>query len=203
MFLVGRKNSNISHYHLVFLATALNGSNTYNLGALIARRLAARGSIYGGIVVMRIIAYLDIPVDPNDELLPPYRLDLAAMKEHKFVTTRSHAGIIVYRMLFSDGDEKEVPLPQPALFSIHRTLPKLSGSTTFWRRRYFNVVCFRRGGSKYGFCSRRFGLFDNGPCLRDVFHMFRRGFPFLGPVVQLRSTKLGSFRENVADERAI
>ena len=53
-------------------------------------------------------------------MLPPYRLDLAAMKEHKFVTTRSHAGSIVYRMLFSDGDEKEVPLPQPALFSIHR-----------------------------------------------------------------------------------
>ena len=63
---------------------------------------------------------LDIPVDPNDELLPPYRLDLAAMKEHKFVTTRSHPGNIVYRMLFSDGDEKEVPLPQTALFSIHK-----------------------------------------------------------------------------------
>ena len=53
-------------------------------------------------------------------MIPPYRLDLAAMKEHKFVTTRSHAGSIVYRMLFSDRDEKEVPLPQPALFSIHR-----------------------------------------------------------------------------------
>ena len=63
---------------------------------------------------------MGIPVDPNDELLPPYRLDLAAMKEHKFVTTCSHAGSIVYRIMFSDGDEKEVPLPQPALFSIHR-----------------------------------------------------------------------------------
>ena len=42
------------------------------------------------------------------------------MKEHKFVTTRSHAGSIVYRMLFSDGDEKEIPLPQLALFSTPR-----------------------------------------------------------------------------------
>ena len=42
------------------------------------------------------------------------------MKEHKFVTTRSHAGNLVYRVLFSNRDEREVPLPQLALFSIHR-----------------------------------------------------------------------------------
>ena len=121
MSVLGRENtSNISHYHLAFLATALNGRNTYNLGALIARRLTARGPIYGGIVAARIIAFLGIPVDPNDELLPPYRLDLAAMKEHKFVTTNSHAGNLFYRVLFSDRDEREVPLSQPALFSIRR-----------------------------------------------------------------------------------
>ena len=59
---LGRENtSNISHYHV----------DTYNLGALIAWRLTARGPIYGGIVVARIIAYLGISVDPNVELLPP------------------------------------------------------------------------------------------------------------------------------------
>ena len=63
---------------------------------------------------------MGIPVDPRDELLTPYRLDLAAMKEYKFVTTNSYAGNLVYRVLFSDGDKREVPLPQPALFSIHR-----------------------------------------------------------------------------------
>ena len=82
--------------------------------------LAARGPIYRGIVAARIIAFLGIPVDPSDELLPPYRLDLAAMKEHKFVTTNSYAGNLVYRVLFSHRDEREVPLPQLALFSIHR-----------------------------------------------------------------------------------
>jgi hypothetical protein len=53
---LGRENtSNISNYHLAFLATALNSSTKYNLGALIARRLATRGPIYGGIIVAHII----------------------------------------------------------------------------------------------------------------------------------------------------
>ena len=54
--ILGRENtSNISHYHLAFLATALNNSTKYNLGALIACRLAARGPIYGGIIAAHII----------------------------------------------------------------------------------------------------------------------------------------------------
>ena len=115
MSVLGRENtSNISHYHLAFLATALNGSNTYNLGTLIAQRLVARGPIYGRIIAARIIAFLGIPIDPSDDLPPSYRLHLSAMKEHKFVTTNSYAGNLVYRVLFSDGDEREVPLPQPA-----------------------------------------------------------------------------------------
>jgi hypothetical protein len=119
--ILGRENtSNISHYHLAFLVTALNNSTKYNFGALIARRLSARGPIYGGIIVARIIAALDLPVDPNDVLLAPQRLDLATMKYHQFVTANSCAGGLVYRMLFTDGDEREVPLPQSSLFSVHR-----------------------------------------------------------------------------------
>jgi len=119
--ILGRENtSNISNYHLVFLAAALNNNTKYNLGALIARRLAARGPIYGGIIAARIIAALGLSVDPSDELLTPQRLDLAAMKVHHFVTANSCAGSLVYRILFTDGDEREVPLPQPSLFSIRR-----------------------------------------------------------------------------------
>jgi hypothetical protein len=51
-------------------------------------------------------------------LLTPQRLDLAAMKLHHFVTTNSCAGKLVYRMLFTDREKREVPLPQPSLFSI-------------------------------------------------------------------------------------
>ena len=53
---LGRENtSNISNYHLAFLAAALNNDTRYNLGSLIARRLAARGPIYGGIIASRVV----------------------------------------------------------------------------------------------------------------------------------------------------
>jgi hypothetical protein len=119
--ILGRGNtSNISNYHLVFLATALDVSKKYNLGALITRRLAARGPIYGGIIAACIVAALGLSIAPNDILLVPQRLDLAAMKLYHFVTANSCAGKLVHRMLFTDGEEREVPLPQPSLFSIHR-----------------------------------------------------------------------------------
>jgi hypothetical protein len=92
--ILGRENtSNISNYHLAFLATALNVSRKYNLGALIARRLAARGPIYRGIIVACIVTALGLFVAPNDTLLAPQRLDLAAMKVHHFVTANSCAGV--------------------------------------------------------------------------------------------------------------
>jgi hypothetical protein len=117
---LGRENaSNISNYHLAFLATILDVSRKYNLSAIIAHRLATRGPIYGGIIAACIVAELGLSIAPNDVLLAPQRLDLAALKLHHFVTANSCAGKLVYRMLFIDGKEREVPLPQPNLFSIH------------------------------------------------------------------------------------
>ncbi|KAK1620575.1 hypothetical protein QYE76_026092 [Lolium multiflorum] len=119
--ILGRENtSNISSYHLYFLIAALTGDTPYHLGALNARRLSNRGPIFGGIIASRILAYLDLPLDPTDVKLTPIRLDIAAMKSHQFVTTDSSLDNMVYRMLFSDGDEREIPLPQQDLFSIDR-----------------------------------------------------------------------------------
>jgi hypothetical protein len=110
--ILGRGNtSNISNYHIAFLATALHVSKKYNIGALIACRLAARGPIYGGIVVACIVAALGLSIAPHNILLTPQRLNLATMKLHHFVTTNSCAGKLVYRMLFTDGEEREIPLP--------------------------------------------------------------------------------------------
>ena len=67
-----------------------------------------------------VLTYLSLPIDPNDVSLAPRRLDITAMKSHHFVTTDSTLDSMVYRMLFSDGEEKEIPLPQPGLFSIDR-----------------------------------------------------------------------------------
>ncbi|KAK1619241.1 hypothetical protein QYE76_024758 [Lolium multiflorum] len=119
--ILGRENtSNISSYHLAFLNIALTGQTSYHLGALIARRLSTRGPIFGGTIALRVLTYLNLPIDPNDVPLAPRRLDIAAMKSHHFVTTESTLDNMAYRMLFADGDEKEIPLPQPGLFDIDR-----------------------------------------------------------------------------------
>ncbi|KAK1647655.1 hypothetical protein QYE76_065460 [Lolium multiflorum] len=95
--ILGRENtSNISSYHLAFLIAALTGETPYHLGALVARRLSNKGPIFGGIIASRILAHLDLPLDPTDVKLTPAR------------------------MLFADGDEREVLLPQPDLFSVDR-----------------------------------------------------------------------------------
>ncbi|KAK1687032.1 hypothetical protein QYE76_047880 [Lolium multiflorum] len=119
--ILGRENtSNISSYHLAFLNVALTGRTSYHLGSLIARRLSNRGPIFGGTIALRILTHLRLPLDSNDVPLTPRRLDIAAMKSHHFVTADSTLDNMVYRMLFADGDEKEIPLPQPGLFSIDR-----------------------------------------------------------------------------------
>ncbi|KAK1604235.1 hypothetical protein QYE76_027908 [Lolium multiflorum] len=119
--ILGRENtSNISSYHLAFLNIALTGRTSYHLGSLIARRLSNRGPIFGGTIALRILTHLRLPIDPNDVPLTPRRLDITAMKSHHFVTTESTLDNMVYRMLFADGDEKEIPLPQPGLFCIDR-----------------------------------------------------------------------------------
>ncbi|KAK1608207.1 hypothetical protein QYE76_031880 [Lolium multiflorum] len=119
--ILGRENtSNISSYHLAFLIAALTGETPYHLGSVIARRLSNKGPIYGGIIASRILARLDLSLDPTDVEIPPVRLDIAAMKSHQFVTIDSSMDNIVYRMLFADGDEREVLLPQTDLFSIDR-----------------------------------------------------------------------------------
>ncbi|KAK1687168.1 hypothetical protein QYE76_048016 [Lolium multiflorum] len=119
--ILGRENtSNISSYHLAFLNIALTGRTSYHLGSLIARRLSTKGPIFGGAIALRILTHLELPIDPNDVPLTPRRLDIIAMKSHQFVTTESTLDNMTYRMLFADGDEKEIPLPQPGLFDIDR-----------------------------------------------------------------------------------
>ncbi|KAK1653200.1 hypothetical protein QYE76_071005 [Lolium multiflorum] len=119
--ILGRENtSNISSYHLAFLNIALTGQTSYHLGSLIARRLSSRGPIFGGTIALRILTHLELPIDPNDVPLTPRKLDITAMKSHHFVTTDSTIDNMVYRMLFADGEEKEIPLPQLGLFCIDR-----------------------------------------------------------------------------------
>jgi hypothetical protein len=58
-----------SNWPVIYSASSV--SKKYNLGALIARRLAARGPIFGGIIAARIVAALRLPIAPHDILLTP------------------------------------------------------------------------------------------------------------------------------------
>ncbi|KAK1649358.1 hypothetical protein QYE76_067163 [Lolium multiflorum] len=116
---LGRENtSNISNHHLAFLDAAINESPKYNLGALIARRLSAKGPGYGGIIATRALLHYDLHVDPTDTLMVSPRLDLAAMKMHHFVTNDSTFGNLMYRLFFADREERHLPLPRQSLFSV-------------------------------------------------------------------------------------
>ncbi|KAK1609809.1 hypothetical protein QYE76_033482 [Lolium multiflorum] len=69
--ILGRENtSNISSYHLALLIAALTGRHLIIL-VIIARRLSNKGPIYGGIIASRILARLDLPLDPTDVEIPP------------------------------------------------------------------------------------------------------------------------------------
>ncbi|KAK1681498.1 hypothetical protein QYE76_042346 [Lolium multiflorum] len=80
--ILGRENtSNISSYHLAFLIAALTRETPYHLGALVARRLSNKGPIFGGIIASRILAHLDLPLDPTDVELTPARQPWSRSKE--------------------------------------------------------------------------------------------------------------------------
>jgi hypothetical protein len=92
--------SNISDYHLAFLATALDVSKKYNLGAFIARRLAARGPIYGGIIAARIVAALGLSIAPNGILLVPERFDFNSILHYKFVSPHACLDNLSFEITF-------------------------------------------------------------------------------------------------------
>ena len=111
--------SNISAPDLAILAAALLGDNTYNIGALIARRLVAnsgKGPHFGGIYATLILEHLGRTVRTDDTRFSFISFDLTAMKRHEFVTRTSEFGNLVYIMRFGELTTREIRLPAPLLF---------------------------------------------------------------------------------------
>jgi len=111
--------SNISGPDIAILAAALLGDNTYNIGALIARRLVAnsgKGPHFGGIYATLILERLERTVRADDAPFPFISFDLTAMKRHEFVTRTSEFGNLVYIMRFGEFTTREIRLPAPLLF---------------------------------------------------------------------------------------
>jgi hypothetical protein len=113
---------------LAFLAAALQGSRTYNLGALIAYRLATnreKGGICGGLIASRLLAFHNVEPHHFDIPFSIEKLDIASMIKHEFVSDSSNLGNLFYKMTFykkvwriTKKTEKLVRLPAPVLSNL-------------------------------------------------------------------------------------
>ena len=113
--------SNIAAPDIAILAAALKGDYTYNIGALIARRLVTngeKGPHYGGIYATLIAEHRHRAIRADDFPLPFLRFDLNAMKRHEFVTRTSEFGNLVYMMKFGEVTTREIRIPAPLLFDF-------------------------------------------------------------------------------------
>ena len=75
----------LSSSDLVVLRHALEGDNTYSLGAIVARRLhinRSKGKIHGGIYVTRLASHFNVQIRHHDYPLPKVYLDRQAMSHH-------------------------------------------------------------------------------------------------------------------------
>lgn len=125
---LARKNaSKLSIHDLVFLAAALQYDRTYNLGALIAFRLATnrdKGGICGGLIASRLLAMHGVEPHPLDVQLSVVKLDIVSMIKHDFISNQSNFNNLSYKITFFKKkwrvikSERLVGLPAPAFFNL-------------------------------------------------------------------------------------
>jgi hypothetical protein len=88
---------------LAFIAAALRGDRTYNLGALIAFRLDAnrnKGGICGGLIASRLLALHGVEPHVLDLQFPVERLDLNSTIHHKFVSPNACLTNLTFEITF-------------------------------------------------------------------------------------------------------
>ena len=82
----------LSSFDLAVLRRALEGDNTYSLGAIVARRLhinKSKGKIHGGIFATRLATPYTVEICLHDYPLTKVYLDRAAMNHHQFTNIDS------------------------------------------------------------------------------------------------------------------
>jgi hypothetical protein len=121
----------VSSCDLDFIAAALRGDRTYNLGALIAFRLDAnceKGRICGGLIASHLLALHGLVPHVLDLQFPVERLDLNSMIHHKFVSPHACLTKLTFEINFFKKSTWKVAktdrpfhLPAPLLFNLdHR-----------------------------------------------------------------------------------
>ena len=128
--LARRTASKLGLSDLAFLAAALRHDRTYNLGALIAHRLATnreRGGICGGLVASRLLALHCLEPYPFDFQLPMEKLDIDSMKKHEFIAEDGNLYFLPYIITFPRRKhftvstiDRIVILPAPLLNFVDR-----------------------------------------------------------------------------------
>ena len=95
------------------------GDKSYNLGAIVARRLhhnRFNGDFFGGIYATRIANFLGITIREDDIELPPAHLDYEAMVRHHFVERNDQ--FLQYRLIFNRRRTYHVALPASTFFDF-------------------------------------------------------------------------------------
>ena len=126
--LARRTGGKLSVPDLAFLAAALQQDRTYNLGALIACRLATnreKGGICGGLIASRLLAMHGVGPHHLDIPLSIEKLDVVSMIKHEFISDASNLNNLHYRITLYKKNwsitkkiEKLVRLPAPALLNL-------------------------------------------------------------------------------------
>ena len=102
---------------LSILRCAVLGDQTYNLGAIVARRLHLNrfnGDFFAGIYATHIANFLGVAIREDDIELPPAYLDFNAMVHHQFV--ERNESLLQYRLIFDRRRVVRITLLAPTFF---------------------------------------------------------------------------------------
>ena len=119
--------SKLASHDLAFIAAALKCDRTYNLGALIAHRLAInreKGGICGGLIASRLLAFHGLSHHELDFAFHIERLDLCSMIQHKFVSPGADRHNLPFEISFWKQSrrltktDRTIKLPAPSLFNL-------------------------------------------------------------------------------------
>jgi hypothetical protein len=118
----------LSSCDLAFIAAALRGDRTYNLGALIAFHLDVnreKGGIYRGLIASRLLALYGVVPHVLDLQFLVERLNLNSMIHHKFVSPHACLTNLSFEITFFKKStwkvvktDRSVHLPAPLLFNL-------------------------------------------------------------------------------------
>lgn len=116
------RGSILSAPDLAILRCVLHNDHTFNLGAIIARRLhlnRTKCKIHGGIYATRLASHFNVRICQRDYLLPRVYLVCQSMADHHFLDNTELPEPLRYNLVSSVDTGDIISLPAPTLFDSH------------------------------------------------------------------------------------